>query len=75
MTLVIYSNIDKINSAIGFDLSTTIQLIAAAISVVIIGIFINWKLTLIMTILIPFVVITMRLFSKVYHFGSSTKLK
>lgn len=51
---------------IGFEFSTIITLIFSIIVVIIIGLYINWKLTLIMICLIPFVVVTMRLFSQVF---------
>lgn len=70
MICVFSSNIDKMNSGIGFDLSTIIQLISSTIAIIVIGFFISWKLTLIMMCLIPFVIVTVQLFSKVFSFES-----
>ena len=49
----------------GFELSTIIQLISSTIAISVIGLVINWKLTAIMVCLIPVVILSSRLFSKV----------
>jgi ABC-type multidrug transport system fused ATPase/permease subunit len=54
------------NTGMGFEFSTIIQLISSTIAIIVIGFFISWKLTLIMLCLIPLVVVSAQLFSKVF---------
>ena len=64
-SLVFNSNIDKIESGIGFHFSIVIATLISTICSIIVAFFIQWQLTLIIVCTIPLAYVATRLFSKV----------
>jgi ABC-type multidrug transport system fused ATPase/permease subunit len=62
-----HSNITKFSSGIGFELGLVITLLFSAGGSVVVALIVHWQLTLLMICVVPVLLLTTNLFSKVYH--------